>query len=305
MIKKYILANSRIVETNVDKCPIVVYTSPDEAEKQYLVNNFKIDEHTLQSALDPNELSWLEIEPNHLAVIFKRPKNYSGKDQLLFKAVTVGVFFFRSRLIIVLSENVNVFEGKLFNRVATLRELMLKLIYRSIHHFMEHLKVINMISDELEQKVNRSMENKYLINLFTLEKSLVYYVDAINSNGTLLERLRHLAGKLKFNENELELVNDIIVENNQCCKQAEIYSDILASLMDARVSIVSNNLNILIKVLNIITIAIMVPTLVVSVFSMNVKLPIPQDLPHVFWLILGLSVLSASAVLILWRLLRL
>ncbi len=305
MVKRYLLAHNKIVETNIDDCPVLVFISPDDMERQMLVEKFKIDEHTLQSALDPNELSWLEVERKHLAVIFKRPRNYSAKDQLLFRACTVGMFLFKRQLIIVLPENVNLFEGKLFNRVGSLRELILKTIYRSIHHFMEHLKVINMITDEIEQKINRAMENRHLINLFALEKSLVYYVEAINSNGALLERLKHNSGKIGFTANEIDLVDDIIVENSQCCKQAEIYSDILASLMDARASIVSNNLNILIKVLNIITITLMVPTLVVSIFSMNVRLPLPQDLPHAFWLILGLSTLSAGSVLLLWRLLRL
>jgi len=303
MVKRYLLAHNKIVETNIDDCPVLVFISPDDGEKQMLVEKFKIDEHTLQSALDPNELSWLEVEPNHLAVIFKRPKNYSAKDQLLFKPTTVGVFAFRRRIIIVLGENLNLFEGKLFNRVASLKQLLLKLIYRSIFHFLEHLKVINMITAELETKVNRSMENRYLINLFTLEKSLVYYMDAINANGVLLERLKHNAGKIGFADDENELIEDIVIENNQCAKQAEIYSSILASLMDARASIVSNNLNILIKILNIITIALMVPTLIVSIFSMNVGLPM-QSLPHAFWLILGLAGVSMAIVLVIWRALR-
>ena len=117
------------------------------------------------------------------------------------------------------------------------------------------------------------MENKYLINLFSLEKSLVYYLNAINSNGVLIEKIRHNAARIGFTQEKMELLDDIIIENNQCYRQAEIYSNILASLMDARVSIVSNNLNVLMKTLNIITIAIMVPTFVVSRFSMNVKIP--------------------------------
>jgi len=154
------------------------------------------------------------------------------------------------------------------------REVLLKLIYRSIFHFLEHLKVINMISDELEQKINRAMENRFLINLFTLQKSLVYYQNAIHSNGVLIEKIRHNAARIGFTDEEMELLEDILIENNQCYRQAEVYSNILASLMDARASIVSNNINVLVKTLNIITIAIMVPTFVVSAFSMNVRIPL-------------------------------
>jgi magnesium transporter len=304
VLKKYKICDEKLVESDADTSPILVYIDPDENEKKYLVHDFLIDENTLNSALDPNELSLLEFEPNHTAIIFKRPKNYSDKDQLLFKTTTVGAFFFSDKLILVIPENVVLFDGKVFTKVNSLTEVMLKLIYRSIRHFTEHLKVINMISDEIERKINRAMENKHLINLFTLEKSLVYYVDAISSNGGVLEKLKNYSSKLGFNQEQIELLDDIIIENNQCNRQAQIYSDILASLMDARASIVSNNLNILIKILNLITITLMVPTLVVSIFSMNVKLPI-QDIEHAFWIISGMAGISVLIVLFIWRALKL
>jgi magnesium transporter len=144
------------------------------------------------------------------------------------------------------------------------------------------------------------MENKYLINLFTLEKSLVYYLNAINSNRVLVERLKLNAAKIGLNPDQLELIDDIIIENNQCYRLAEIYSNVLSNLMDARASIVSNNLNVLIKTLNIITIGIMIPTLVVSAFSMNVKIPL-AELRHAFWIILGLAGVSVVGVIMIWR----
>ena len=144
------------------------------------------------------------------------------------------------------------------------------------------------------------MENRYLINLFTLEKSLVYYLNFINSNTVLLEKIRLNAPKFGFTVEEAELLEDTLIENNQCYRQAEIYSNILASLMDARASIVSNNINVLVKTLNIITIGIMVPTLVVSIFSMNVVLPLGQEAQASFWVILGLAGASMAGVAYLW-----
>jgi len=109
-----------------------------------------------------------------------------------------------------------------------------------------------------------------------------------------------------FTTEQLELLDDLLIEHNQCYRQAEIYSNILASLMDARASIVSNNLNVLMKTLNIITIGIMVPTLVVSIFSMNVPLPISQELEafQSFWWIMLLAGVSGMGVFALWRLRR-
>ncbi|MBI4727183.1 magnesium transporter CorA family protein [candidate division TA06 bacterium] len=258
-----------------------------------------MDEHTLNSALDPDEQSRLEFEPEHLALILKRPQNYSAREEFLFKVSSFGLFLFKDRLAVVVSEDIPLFEGKIFNRVSSLSDAALKLIYRSIYHFVEHLKIINIVSDSLESKINSSMENRYLLNLFTLEKSLVYF-NAINSNSMVIEKLKSNSTKIGFTPEEHEFLDDITIENNQCYKQADIYSNILASLMDARVSIVSNNLNVLMKTLNIITIGIMVPTFVVSAFSMNVKIPI-QEHPWAFWIILALALVSVAGFMIFWR----
>ena len=300
MVRNYQIVNNKVTESDGDNSPILLFINPDDKERRVLIDQFGVDEHTLNSALDPDEPARLECEPNHYAIVFKRPKNYSGEDQLLFKASTTGVFFFGEMLIIVIAEDTNLFEGRQFAKVGSLRDVLLKLIYRSIYHFLEHLKVINAISDEVELKINRAMENKFLINLFTLQKSLVYYQNAINSNGVLIEKIRHLSSKIGFSSEETELLDDIAVENNQCYRQAEVYTNILASLMDARASIVSNNLNVLMKTLNIITVGIMVPTFIVSAFSMNVKIPFEEH-PWAFWIIMGMSAVALSIFMLVWR----
>lgn len=300
MLKRYQIVNQKIVETAEEKAAVLLYLNPDEAEKRRLVDEYQIDEHTLASALDPDEQSRLECEPNHIAFIFKRPKNYSGDDQLLFKASTMGAFFFGDVLILVAADDTVIFEGKQLARVTSLRELTIRLVYRAIYHFMEHLRIINMMADDVEHKINKAMENRYLINLFALQKSLVYYQNAVGSNGVLIEKMRHNAGRFGFTQEEMELLDDLVIENSQCEKQAEIYSNIFASLMDARASIVNNNLSVLMKTLNIITITIMVPTFVVSLFSMNVGIPLSER-PWAFWVIMGMSAAAAGIVGLLWR----
>jgi magnesium transporter len=300
MRKQYRIADRRLVEARDDECSITVFANPDESEKKHLIDDLKLDEHTVNSALDPDELSRLEFEPEHLAVIFKRPKNYSGADQFFFRVSSAGAFLFKDRMVIVVPEDVPLLDNAQTVRINSLGDLILKLIARSIIHFREHLKVISMISDELQKEINTAMGNKQLINMFTLQKSLVYYVNSISSNGAVLEKLKNNAAKIGFSTEEIEILDDILIENSQCYKQADIYSNILASLMDARASIVSNNLNVLMKTLNIITICIMVPTLVVSAFSMNVTIPMAKY-PHAFWIIMGLAVVSVAALVLYWR----
>jgi len=300
MHASYTLTGHSFLRVEDDSAPVMVFVNPDAAEKRQLVEEFKLDEHTLSSALDPDELPRLEFEPEHVAVIFKRPRNYSGREQFLFKVASVGAFVFEDKLIMVTSEDLPPFEGMRPGRVRSPLDLLFQLVYRSITHFREHLKVFSMISDEMQDRINTAMENRYLINLFTLEKSMVYYLYAITSNGMLIEKLKANAAKMRLTTEQAEFLDDVLIENTQCSKQAEIYSNILAGLMDARASVVSNNLNVLMKTLNIITICIMVPTLVVSTFSMNVQIPFQKN-PYAFWIILSLTLFSAGVVMSFWR----
>lgn len=304
MLREYAIEKGRLtsgVEPGTGQ--VLVYVNPDETERRRLIEDLKIDEHTLASALDPDELARLEFEPDHVAIIYKRPKNYSAEDNLVFKVASSGLFLFRQHLIIVVSEDVPLFEGKLFMRVSSLPDLALKLLYRCIFHYLEHLKIITMMTDSIEKKVSASMENRHLLNLFTLEKSLVYYLNAISSNSTLIQKLKSNAAKIGFTQDELESLEDIAIENTQCYRLAEVYSNILSGLMDAHASVVSNNLNVLMKTLNIITIGIMVPTFVVSAFSMNVKLPfgLHNENPAAFWIIMGLSFSAMLGFMMYWR----
>ena len=268
MVKRFDLEHSTIAPTDLETAPIQVFTNPDTDEKQFLLQHFKIDEHTLHSALDPDEISRLEFEEDHAVLIFKRPRNYSSDEEFLFKVHSVGIFFFNSCLIIVSSEEIQ-FDGKHFHKIADITDLILKLLYRSIYHFLEHLKVINMISGEIELKVNSSMENRFLLNMFTLEKSLVYYLNSINSNSMVIGKLRNNTSRLGFTTEHLELLDDIQIENDQCYKQAEIYSNILSGMMDARASIVSNNLNMLIKRLTVISVVFMPLNILAGIGGMS------------------------------------
>jgi magnesium transporter len=269
MVKNYEIVNNTVSLSENASSPIKILINPDRDEINYLIQNFDIDEHTLNSTLDPDEISRVEFEGNHIALVFKRPMSVTFKDKFLFRVSSLGVFLLREHVIVVLSEDIPLFDTKQFTRVTGLKDVLLRLIYRCIYHFLGHLKVINQISDELEQKINASMENKHLINMFALEKSLVYYLNAIHSNNTSIEKLKLNANKIGFNTDQVELLDDLLIENMQCYKQAEIYSNVLTGLMDARGSVVNNNLNILIKRLTIINIVFMPLNLLASIGGMS------------------------------------
>ena len=269
MNRRYKLADGKLVGTEDPAANVIVCIAPEDAERQWLLNDLKIDEHTLNSALDPDELSRIEFEPEHMAFIFKRPKNYCSADNFIFSVESTGVFLFKDRLIVVARSDYAVFEGRVFSKMTSLTDVALKLLFSSVSHFMGHLRAITDIASELEKLINRSMENKYLLNMFSLEKSLVYYINAISANTKLIERLKSSAAKLSLAQASVELLDDMTIDNNQCYEHASTYSQVLSSLMDARASIVSNNLNVMMKNLNAIVIAVAIPSFFAGVGGMS------------------------------------
>lgn len=268
MVRTYAIENGKLVEATAGG-PIQVFVAPTEAESRELTETLRIDPHNLQSALDPDEQGRVEFEEDHLVVILRRPCNYTSADNFLFRTMSTGVFLFRERLVIVLAKDIAVFEGKHTFRLNSLADVVLKLLRVTINHFMGHLKVINMLSEELESKVSHSIENKHLLNMFTLEKSLVYFLNALNDNGTVVAKLKNSAAKIGYSGEQVELLDDIAIDNAQCLTLAQTYSNILSSLMDARASLVGNNLNVMMKNLNAIVIAIAVPSFFAGVGGMS------------------------------------
>jgi magnesium transporter len=254
MLKTYRVYEGKFCEASDAECSVELYLNPDDAEKRHLVDDLKLDDHTLASALDPDEPSRMEFEPEHLAIIVNRPRNYSAADQYVFKVSSMGLFLFRDKLVIVAQEDLQPLEGKHFHRIVTVQDLMLRLLYRTTQHYLEHLRIITGIADALEEKLMRAMENRHLINLFSLEKGMVYYHNAVHSNGVVIEKMKANAARIGFTPENVEYLDDLVIENSQCEKQAEVFSNIFASLMDARASIVNNNLSVLIKRLTIINV---------------------------------------------------
>lgn len=302
MVRKYRLIDGKLVENGAEHCPIEVYVNPDDAEKNYLINTLTLDEHTFNSSLDPDELSRLEFEANHAAVIFKRPKRYTSEDNFLFKISSSGIFLFQDKLVIIINEDVLLFDGRPFQKIRSIQDLFLKIIFRYIQHFEQHLNVIHKVSNEIESEINHALTNKDLLYMFNLEKSLVYYLKAISSNSKVIEKIKANALKLGLSQDDSEFLEDVIIEAGQCYEEANTYLQVISNLMDAWVSMVSNNLNIRMKTLTILSICIMLPTFIVSLFSMNVALPLAQHGSLVpFWIISGAAAVSVLVLAVFWR----
>lgn len=248
---------------------VCTYTAPDEAETQQILASLKIDRYDLDSALDPDEVSRLEFTPDYTAVIWKQPNKASFEENLRFDVSSVGLFLHQDRLTIITAEKFIPFLAREFQGISSPVDVLLRYFLYTIHHYLSHLKAIKQMTAELESKISSSMENRYLLQMFALSESLIYYLNAIESNGGVLARLIANVERLGFSKPQVELLNDIILENAQCTRQAEIYSTVLSGLMDARGSIINNNMNGLLKRLTLINVVFLPLNLIASIGGMS------------------------------------
>jgi magnesium transporter len=263
------LKEGQVLECEGAQSNVVIYTLPDEAEKRELLANLHLDPHSLESALDPDEISRMECLQDDLYVIWKRPNNTSFAQQFKLEVSSMGFYLQKDRLTIILSEGVIPFQEKEFQGVVSLPDLLLRILQRTIHHFLGHLKAIKQLTAEIQAKLNASLGNQYLLQMFTLGENLIYYIDALEANDTVLAKLHKEWERVGFSRGELGLMEDIIIEHHQCSKQAEIYSTVLSGLMDARASIINNNMNRLLKDLTIINIVFLPLNLIAGIGGMS------------------------------------
>ena len=151
----------------------------------------------------------------------------------------------------------------------TTQDVLLDILFNNLHHYLGHLKVIKLVARELQQKFNASMQNQHLIQMFNLSESLIYYINAIHSNGAVLTRLRNHAEKQRFSAEAIGLIDDLIIENNQCYKQAEIYSTVFSGLIDARGNLMNNSMNNLLRKLTLINVVFLPLNLIASIGGMS------------------------------------
>ena len=297
-----------LIDGRVQSCPdgqlgiIQVYSAPSDEEKTYLTEQCGIDEHTLASALDEDEISRVEYEKNHVAVIMKRPRDLQINGSVAFKVSSLGAFLFKDRIIVVQAEPNPLFEhGRMPLRGNTIPGVLLRLLHHATHHFLQHLRIIRNISDEIEKKIEYAVTNKSLVNMFSLLKSLTYYESATGANILLLGKLRDDAARIGFQQEELEFLEDIAIENKQCDNLVNIYSDIITGMSEARVSVVSNNLAINMKFLAVINIVFLPLTLITGLGGMSEFTMMTEGLwwPHAY---AGLVVIMIIIGFITYRL---
>ncbi len=283
----------------------VCLTSPTEEELQYVQETLKIFPDFLRYPLDEEETPRVELEEDQLLIILRLPDPRHEEGYIRYETIPVGIILTPEAIVTVCLKENPVFEDFLMavNRV---RRFSLEHPVLFLFHFffcianlyLRYLRLIDKLINEYEAELYRSMRNRELLKLLNIEKSLVYFNTALRANDIVLSRLQ--SGRfLRLTEEDLELLEDVQIENRQAIEMAKIFSDILSGTMDAYASVISNNLNVVMKFLTAVTIVLMLPNLVASIYGMNIKLPL-QDSPHAFMILMGLSFVLSGVVVVLF-----
>ena len=277
MVKYYLSKNSHLeqLEEQVPGCWISLI-NPSEAELIKTSRELELDMDTLKAALDAYERSRIEIDENYTMILVNIPTVEEHNEKELYNTIPLSVILVKDVVITVCSEDTPILHPFMAGRVRDFYTYMksrfiLQILYRTATLYLQYLNIIDRKSDEVENKLHKSTKNHELIELLKLEKSLVYFTTALRSNEAVLEKLFRYDFIKKYPDDQ-DLLDDVIVENKQAIEMANIYSGILSGMMDAFASVISNNLNIVMKVLTIISVVMAIPTMIFSAFGMNVNI---------------------------------
>lgn len=266
--------------------------APEKEELNFLAQRFNIPFDFLTAALDLDEIARIEIEKDNTLIILKAPFFDETNIDVLYFTVPIGIILTDDLIITICPKQTRVILDFINNKIKNFstqkrNKFVLQLFLRATLLFLQYLKQINNAAMIIQKKLEQASKNKQLIKLLNIQKSLVYFTTSLKSNAFLFERLQKL-NLLQINSENEDLFEDVAIESKQAIEMANIYTDILSNTMDAFASIISNNLNMVMKALTLITIILTIPVLLASFYGMNVKLPF-QESPYAFFIVIGLS----------------
>lgn len=307
MTNCYITRNNYLEElTGPEPGCWVNLVAPSDSEINRISNKYNLDIDALKAALDADERSRIETEENYTMILVNIPTIEDDTNTELYSTIPLAIIVVNEAVITVCSEDTPILRqfsnGKVRDFYSNMKSrFILQILYRSSSLFLTYLRNIDKKSEDVENELHKSQKNKELIELLKLEKSLVYFTTALRSNEAILEKMLRLEIIKKYPE-DVDLLEDVIVENKQAIEMANIYSGILSGTMDAFASVISNNLNIVMKILAVITIVLSIPTLIFSAYGMNMNLagmPFAQS-PWGFLIVVVIALLISVAAMLVF-----
>ena len=264
-----------------------------------------MDESLLNSALDTEETSHIDTEEDTLFVSINVPTTEKCKSGYMYTTIPLGMLVVRDDYFITISsDNLNVFERLkkqkgIVGEIATYKKsrLMLQILYITSVNFLRYLSLISRELDKFEDKLTKTISNTELLKLITYQKTMIYFNTAVKTNQAVMERLSR--GKyVKIYEEDEDILDDAAIENRQAMEMAATYSEILNGMTDVYGTIVSNNLNNVMKFLTSVTLIMTIPTLISSIMGMNVTFPFVTNV-YSFWIVM-LVIIISTVIASIW-----
>lgn len=295
-------------QEQIEKDCWIAMTNPTGQEIEEISKACDLEEEVIRSALDEEERARVEIEDDYSLILVDIPaiekEQVDKEEKNRFITMPLAIINLKDKIITVcLTETpvlTHISSGRMKDFYTYKKtRFIFQIFYRIATLYLQNLRSINRQSEIIEDRLHVSQRNRELIELLELEKSLVYFTTSLRSNEVVFEKLLKSEKVKRYPEDE-DLLEDVIIENKQAMEMANIYSGILSGTMDAFASVISNNLNIVMKFLATVTIVMSIPTMIASFFGMNVPLP-GQNNPYGFFIVMGLAVLLTGIVAWIFR----
>ncbi|HDP2181005.1 TPA: magnesium transporter CorA family protein [Staphylococcus aureus] len=299
--------DKHIIKTPLDHTALWInVVEPDREEIENLMEQYNIPEDFIRDPLDSEESSRIEYDEDtgYSLIIIDLPiVNSTNRSVLSFVTIPLGIII-GNGIIVTVCDAENEFLENLPKRDINLKfhsRFALEILTTIADHYNRNLRLLNKSRIRIEKELKNNITNKQLFKLMEVEKSLVYFLAALKGNDTIIKKLFRLPAIKRFEEDE-ELLEDLIIENNQAIETTELHQRILESITTSYASLLSNDMNTIMKTLTLFTVLLTLPTLVFSFFGMNVPLPI-DDHSYISWIIVvGISLILVVIVSIfLWR----
>jgi len=283
----------------------IAMTNPSATELLEISEKTDIEISNLRAPLDEEERARIEIEENYTLILVDIPTLEKRNDKDRYVTIPLGILIAKEYLITICLEETPILKCFIDGRVRDFytfkkTRFIIQILYRNASTFLQHLRTIDRKSEEIERKLHISSQNRELIELLELEKSLVYFTTSLRSNEVVFEKMLKIE-KIKHYPEDEDLLEDLIIENKQAIEMSNIYSGILSGTMDAFASIISNNLNIVMKFLAATTIVLSIPTMIASFYGMNfVEIPGGKS-PFGFYIVTAATLVITVITVFIFR----
>ena len=302
-MRKYLYCENGFVEKPqwMPNCWVNVECT-DQSDFEFLTKELKVPEAFLEDIADMDERPRTDTEDNWLLTIIRIPLQQQGS--IPYITIPIGIITNNEIIVTVCYHSTEMIPDFIDHTrrkgiiVPNKFELILRLIYSSAVWFLKYLKQINNDVAAAEKELERSIRNEDLLRLMKLQKTLVYFNTSIRGNEVMVGKLQSIFQEKDYQNRDL--VEDVVIELKQAYNTVNIYSDILTGTMDAFASIISNNVNTIMKRMTSISIILMVPTLIASFYGMNVDVHV-DALPHAFSFIILASITLSALAFVIFR----